>query len=254
MKASHRKWSREEAIVVLALYCRIPFAKSRQTNPEVVRVARIIGREPSAVHLRIGNFGSFDPRLREKGITGLPHTGALAKNVWDEFQANWSKLAVEADRIEREMAARQAQAAPQIVRQLLGRSATRMSQVRVNQDFFRRAILASYGAKCCVTGINAEKLLVASHIKPWAQCDAAEKLNPQNGLCLNALHDRAFDRGLITVGGDSRIRVSRELSASKNPTLQKWLASFAGRRIASPEKFAPAPDFLAWHEKNVFLR
>ena len=108
MKAGQLKWSREEAIVVLALYCRIPFAKSSKTNPEVMRVARIIGRTPSSVNLRVGNFGSFDPRLREKGIVGLGNTGAMAKNVWDEFQTDWSKLAVEADRIEREMAARRA--------------------------------------------------------------------------------------------------------------------------------------------------
>ena len=108
MKASHRKWSREEMIVVLALYFRVSFEQSSQTNLEVMRVARIIGRESSAVRLRICNFRSFDPRLQEKGIAGLRNTGVLAKNIWDEFQTDWSKLTVEANRIEQEMAARRA--------------------------------------------------------------------------------------------------------------------------------------------------
>ena len=108
MKASQRKWSREEMIVVLALYFRVPFSKSSQTNPEVMRIARIIGRKPTAARLRICNFRSFDPRLQEKGIAGLRNTGVLAKNIWDEFQTDRSKLTVEANRIEQEMATRRA--------------------------------------------------------------------------------------------------------------------------------------------------
>ena len=73
-----------------------------------MRIARIIGRESSAARLRICNFRSFDPRLREKGIDGLRNTGALAKSIWDEFQTDRSKLAVEANRIEQEMATRRA--------------------------------------------------------------------------------------------------------------------------------------------------
>ncbi len=129
----------------------------------------------------------------------------------------------------------------------------RMTKTRINQNFFRQTILASYDRKCCITGIDSEKLLIASHIKPWAQCKKIEKLNPRNGLCLNALHDRAFDCGLITVDSRYRIRISRELLASSNPTLRKWIARFAGKKMRLPEKFAPDPAFLKWHENNIFV-
>jgi putative restriction endonuclease len=83
-------------------------------------------------------------------------------------------------------------------------------RVRVNQSFFRRRIVSAYEFRCCVTGLAVPELLVASHIVPWAQ-DTANRLNPRNGLCLNALHDRAFDRGLMVVDDTMHVRFSPRL-------------------------------------------
>ena len=85
-----------------------------------------------------------------------------------------------------------------------------MVQVRVNQSFFRRAVLASYQGRCCMSGVNHPRLLVASHIVPWSQ-DVANRLNPRNGLCLSALHDRAFDSGLISLNNDYQVIISDKL-------------------------------------------
>ena len=66
--------------------------------------------------------------------------------------------------------------------------------------FFRMSVLMSYGNACCITGLKNKELLVASHIKPWSVSNIkTERTNPSNGLCLNAMHDKAFDRGLITI-------------------------------------------------------
>ena len=127
-------------------------------------------------------------------------------------------------------------------------------RVRENQSFFRRAILSAYENKCCVTGIDIEALLVASHIKPWAESGKTEKLNPQNGLCLNALHDRAFDRGLIAVTDDYTIMVSGQVSHSTSDAARKLLLGYDGQKIKLPSRFLPRPDFLSWHRNNVFIR
>ena len=58
-----RLWTREEEIIVFNLYCKIPFKTSSKSRPDVIRIARIIGRSPSAVNMKIGNFGRFDPKL-----------------------------------------------------------------------------------------------------------------------------------------------------------------------------------------------
>ncbi len=76
--------------------------------------------------------------------------------------------------------------------------------MRLAQRFFRRAVLASFDAKCCIAGIGHAELLVASHIVPWKQ-SREHRANPRNGLWLSRLHDRAFDRGLITLDTDYRV-------------------------------------------------
>lgn len=257
-----RRWSREEAIVVLGLYCRIPFAKSRKTHPAVERVAQLIDRSPDSVHLRIGNFGSCDPYLREQGIVGLGHTGRLVREIWDEFQGKWAKLVHAAFRLERDFERARPPLAPAadlvaLRPEALRPESSRMVRVRNLQGTFRDMVVAAaYGGKCCVTSIDNPQLLIASHIKPWAKSSNAEKLDPKNGLCLNALHDRAFDRGLITIDRKHRVRVSSELlRRSSSPVLQQWAKDYKGKKIALPEKLvdAPAPDFLEWHADNIFL-
>ena len=78
-------WTREEEIIVFNLYCQIPFQSSSKNHPEVIRIANIIGRSPSAVNMKIGNFGSFDETLKAKGIIGLTNASKLDAQIWKEF-------------------------------------------------------------------------------------------------------------------------------------------------------------------------
>ena len=66
-----RLWTREEEIIVFNLYCKIPFNKSSKFHPEIIKIANLINRTPSAVNMKIGNFGRFDENLKEKNISGL---------------------------------------------------------------------------------------------------------------------------------------------------------------------------------------
>ncbi len=91
------RWTKEQTILVFNLYCKIPFQKASSTNPDIVRTAKIIGRSPNSVKMKIGNFGSFDPELRKKGIVGLSNASKLDKEIWDEFNSNWEKLAYESE-------------------------------------------------------------------------------------------------------------------------------------------------------------
>lgn len=70
-------WTREQTIVALNVYCKIPFKNSSARHPLIKEYAQIIGRTPAALNLKIGNLGSFDPALRAKGIVGLGHTSNM---------------------------------------------------------------------------------------------------------------------------------------------------------------------------------
>jgi len=124
-------------------------------------------------------------------------------------------------------------------------------RVRVNQSFFRSRILSAYNFRCCVTGLTVQPLLTASHIIPWAE-DAKNRLNPKNGLCLNALHDRAFDRHLMWIEDDYVIRFSSRLHKSVDAEKEtiRWLTSFDGARLLLPKKFTPDTEFLKRHAEK----
>ena len=67
-------WTREQTIVAFNVYCKIPFKNSSSRHPEVIRYAKIIGRSPAALNMKIGGriLEGLDPQLKQKGITGLP--------------------------------------------------------------------------------------------------------------------------------------------------------------------------------------
>lgn len=127
------------------------------------------------------------------------------------------------------------------------------TQTRVGQNFFRRSVMSAYQGRCCITGLVDSRLLVASHIVPW-RTDKHNRLNPRNGLCLSALHDKAFDQGLFTLTDDFKIKTSRDMKAMEpNRFTTDWLVALAGRSIVLPEKFQPLEEFVEWHRKYVFL-
>ena len=255
-KPNPRRWNRDESLIVFNLYCRIPFKDSNKSHPDVQHIAQLVDRTPDAVNMKIGNFGSLDPELQKRGIKGLSNASRLDRETWAEFHQNWQARIDESERLiaERELAiATPVEDVEVATYPAEGRERIAARTVRENQDFFRRAILSAYENRCCVTGIDLTALLNASHIKPWSESDKTEKLNPQNGLCLNALHDRAFDRGLITLADDYSILVSRQVRQTASDGVRKMLLDYAGQKIRLPSRFAPRADFLAWHRDNVFV-
>ncbi len=145
-----------------------------------------------------------------------------------------------------------AQASDMENRDFTGETKRSIVNSRLKQSFFRQTILSSYKSRCCMSGLDDPRLLIASHIVPWNK-DKSNRLNPSNGLCLSALHDRAFDQGMITVTPDWKIRISKSLSHSKNSFCKMALLSLEGKSILLPEKFLPSKEFLLFHNSDIFV-
>ncbi len=246
-----RLWTREETIIVLNLYCKIPFNASSKSHPEVIRIADIIGRTPSAVNMKIGNFGRLDNTLKAQNITGLTNGSKLDEQIWNEFQSNPSKLAYESELLINQRLAAESHILENEMP--LGKEKIVSVKQRVNQTFFRSAVLSSYYGNCCICGISNPELLIASHIKPWSVSTEDERTNPSNGLCLSALYDRAFDKGFITVDEKYRIRVSKDLRDVMNgESIDRFFTCYDGATIRLPDKFLPQKQFLEYHNAEVF--
>ena len=249
-----RNWTRDETIIALSVYCRIPFKSSSKTNSEVIKYAKIIGRSPSALNMKIGNFGRLDPTLRVRGIVGLANGSKLDEEIWNEFSHDWSKLAYESSLLVAKIKGSTLEESLGIDSATIPRGVERERTVRarVNHSFFRSAVLSAYNSSCCITGLNIAELLIASHIKPWS-VDENNRLDPQNGLCLNVLHDKAFDRGLITISSDFHIINSGRLQENyTNIATSEFFERYNGVKIKLPDRFTPGKEFLAFHRENIF--
>ena len=120
-------------------------------------------------------------------------------------------------------------------------------KVRVNQDIFRKMVLANYGGKCCVTGLAVLEVLRASHISAWAE-DEANRLNPENGLCLSATYDAAFDRHLISFDEDYRLVVSKSIKDHyADAAAKSYFINLEGQKMSLPAKFLPSQALLEKH-------
>jgi putative restriction endonuclease len=258
MAGKFKDWSRDEHILAFNLYCKIPFGQIHTHNPQIIELAKLLHRTPGSVSLKLSNFARHDPELQARGIKGMQHGAKGEIEIWREFDDNPETLAFESERLLSKFTGRPLEEIAEIDERELpkeGLERERMVHTRVNQHFFRTAVLSAYDYKCCVTGLAVPELLVASHIVRWAD-DRKQRMNPRNGLCLNALHDRAFDRGLMFIAKDLTVHFREKLIKSeKKSSGLDWLLSYEGKPITEPRKFKPDVSLLVIHKgEQTFFR
>lgn len=121
----------------------------------------------------------------------------------------------------------------------------------MNQNVFRQIVVANYAGGCALTGIDIADLLVASHILPWSK-NEAERLNPENGICLSSLYDKAYDKGYIGITDSFEILVSKELKKkSKESYYEKHFSFLAGSTLMLPQSIVKQV-FLQFHMDTIF--
>lgn len=245
----NNNWTREETIIAFNVYCKIPFKDCSKNHPMIIKYAQVIGRTPSALNMKVGNIGRLDSKLKEKGIVGLSHGSKMEQLVWDEFYDNPEKLAYESECLI-------AQYAEDSVEHLVnidltnlpeGKDRTALIRQRVNQSFFRSAVLSAYNNTCCISGIRNSQLVEACHISNWKD-DVKNRTNPHNGICLNPFFHQAYDKYFISITPDYSIVVSQRLLEDvKDDVSCAYFQSINKRKIFLPEKFSPDRDLLQAH-------
>ncbi len=253
------RWTHDQLKLAFYLYCQLPFGRLHSHNPEIIELAKLIGRTPSAVAMKLVNFASLDPEIISTGRSGLGNASSLDRKIWEEFHADWDGLAAECNRLMATLH-KSIETTPVTTLDLdeavgledfSGETRRVVTEQRIKQHFFRRAVLSSYRGRCCMSGLSEPRLLVASHIVPWSK-DKANRLNPRNGLCLSAIHDKAFDKGLITLSDDYRVLVSSEMLHSEDHFIKSVILPLNGRPIELPERFVPDISFVARHRLEEF--
>ena len=265
--APSNNWSDDEVTLALMLYLSQPFGKLRSTNPDVVRLAALLGRSPGAVSFKLGNLGFCDNTLRERGVRGLSNVSKVDVRVWEKYVGNergkkpLGPLLADASMIagERDIdigflfdEAPTQQKTPLTSERLV------LRKERRSQQFFREVILAGYGGRCAISGLCVPELTEAAHIIPWSKREEC-RLLPSNGIALNTLLHRAYDADLLGIDEKCRVYVSRPLlKGAKDSKLQAFFESVDGATLQSSRHFTPSAvlleerfaDFLE-HQSNA---
>lgn len=190
------------------------------------------------------------------GVKGLTGGIRQVQPVWDEFVGNKEELIFESERILAEIQKTTIEKKYGKILEgtesLVGETKIREVKTRVNQRVFRDIVLANYNGKCAITGFDNPDFLIASHIIPWSK-DIDNRLNPQNGLLLNNLHDKAFENGYLAIDKNFQILICSELRKSNDRFVQVFFTAFHEHEIIKPERFLPDIQFLEKHLEEKFL-
>lgn len=122
-------------------------------------------------------------------------------------------------------------------------------KARVGQGKYRKKLLDKYDGKCIVTGISQNKLLIASHIKPWAICNNDERVDVENGLILCANMDRLFDSGLITFRADGKMFVSSFVNEDNKKRL-----NISNDIVVNLNASKRLLDYLEYHRDVLYVK
>lgn len=122
----------------------------------------------------------------------------------------------------------------------------------VRDRLFRRRVVQAYDARCSITGLKlinggGRAEVEAAHIRP------VERGGPDiitNGIALSGTVHWMFDRGLIGLGDDLEILISRQ---TNDPDGIRGMINRNGFAIPPTRALErPHPGFLAWHREHCF--
>lgn len=251
-----RNWDQDEYIATFNLYLKLPFGKMDHRNPEVINLARLLGRTPSSIAMRLANFAHVDPFHQNRGINGLKGGKKQCQPIFEKYINDRENLMYESELVLAKLQGQKIEDKYKEelmgVNQFKGLTKDRIVKTRVNQSLFRKIILSNYDSQCAISGINIPELLVASHIKPWL-ADENNRLNPSNGICLSSLYDRCFDRGLIGFDRGYSIIFSQKLkNFYQEDYFKKYFKPIEQKKLLLPNKFLPDHDFLEYHLEHCF--
>jgi len=254
------KWTRDDLMLTMNLYTKLRYGQFHKNTKEIVELSQLINKTPGAVAFKLVHLSRSDPKHKYR-VKGLANSGRNAIEMYNEFTENWDKMLFDSEillakyknkTIEEEYAEQEIDI-KELLKNKKGADVDRIVKTRINQSLFRKIIINNYSSSCTICNLNLDKLLVASHILKWSE-NQKERLNPENGLCLCSIHDKAFELGYIGITPDYLINISEELAVISEETYYSIFKRHQNQKISLPDKFHPNPDFLERHYNSFFRK
>ncbi|MDO4936501.1 MAG: HNH endonuclease [Sutterellaceae bacterium] len=269
-RTTGRNWTVPELTMALGLYTVTLYSKIDKRNPQIQALAKVLDRTVGSVTFKLANFAALDKEAQALGHKGFANGGVLDKKVWNDFrsedsdiedlygqiqtyaeQNGWATDFLGVDPIPSDT---------KVDRPFLetlpdGREVLVTVKQRVNQNYFRAAVLANFGGACVISDCSVPSLVQAAHILPWADYEAY-RTRVSNGLTLNPFLHTAYDQDLLGISADGVVAISRELKAKAGTqALLDFLDAIDGKRIdLTAQRVAPDRDFLSQRFRGFLAR
>lgn len=246
---ANRLWSREEFILALDLYFRIPFGQISKSNPDIIKLADFIGRTPSSVGMRLSNYANCDPELKATGIKGLAGGQQQCQPYWDEFANARGKLITAAIESRTQLI----EAHRRESNEFYTHKSEWDNLVNEMYDYkFQDIVAKNYHGHCAISGMKAKQFLVGCHIIPSCE-NEAESMKASNGILLNLLYARAYVEGLIGFDTKYKIHFSLDIKKHKFEDGFHLFKRYEGEHLQLGDVIIkPDTAFLEWHMDTVF--
>lgn len=249
--ATGRLWTKDEVVLALALYEITPSSKISGKNPAIMRLAQMLGRSSGSVSFKIANLLALD-KSRTNGPKGFGNCSQLDRDVfetyWDAKSGGINLESLSKKVLQICESNNDLRETPELLKinplpPVAGEDVFRLTKQRMNQSFFRTAVLANCNESCVISHCALPSLLEAAHILPWSDAESS-RLSVANGIALNPLLHKAYDLDLLGITADGKVIFSEALKASTD-FYSESLQNFDGRSIDFSQLKVPVnQDFL----------
>lgn len=250
MVDERRPWAEDETLFLFRVFLTEDAGSLSSGSPRIADIAELLNRKSGSVHRKLEDIRSNEPSYIARGRRPT-NCAEFVKDVWKGLYADYdgmrrrvedAYLSVCGDRAVREEL--DLEDVPP------GLDIPADAVRREGQQIFRCIVAMNFGQRCCVTGIATRGLLVASHIRPWAEPGPRDRTDPSNGLYLNRLHDGLFDRHLMTLDDDMRIEYADSVRRENGEeAFETFFGRYEGRRIADPSRYSVDTEFMDEHRR-----
>jgi len=120
---------------------------------------------------------------------------------------------------------------------------------RLGQGSFRIAVTDAYERRCAVTNERTLPALDAAHIKPYAK---SGQHIVSNGILMRRDLHALFDKGYITITPSMQVEVSRRIKEEYENGRDYYRLHGSAIRLPVGIEKRPSPDYIEWHNLNVY--
>ena len=246
---ANRLWTKEEFILTLDLYFRMPFGQISKGNPDIIKMADLINRTPSSVAMRLCNYANCDPALRDRGVSGLSGGFKQCLPYWEKYSTRRGELSSEAIKCRRKIIE-----SSYNNEEAYSHISEWDNLVNELYDYkFQSIVKKNYHERCAVSGLKTPQLLAGCHIVPITEGEE-DTLDASNGICLTILYARAYVEGLIGFDKNYKIHLSSELKKYQFDKgyfslFKKIDGAYLGINDVA---IKPNVDYLEWHMDTIF--